>query len=1052
MNLDPKGPVPSTGYSIWYTEEGIRLARKNIASQDWAAKEWGRIRDVAERWVVKSDKEILGMVPKPGSIFCSGRNGTPCCGSTWLCQVDEPRKAACADCGKVYPDPTKGSPFHDEGHGFYHDGKWFAPIPVWNSFICSNLSTYSYGSGGRADNALLNLGLAYALTGDSRFGEKALLIYDALATLSPTTLGPLDIPEGEEREMGRMQSETCHVKRQNFLDVQIFDLLGGHPAMKEPSPTRGNDGLTIRENIIAGVFDNDLFTEPGARSYDYRGGNLRTLQNHELDGYRALLGVGLATGRPELIAWSGRALEVFLKNVIGRDGGYYENSEMYAYFSGTLFQDHAEFLAHYDPQKYDDPGAFPTVEGMLGIENLFDHPRVVRICVEYGELVRTCGRIPSYGNTNALQGYWPPSERQAMASHWSMLERLYFRTDNEDTRKQAEQLLLDFSDGDANRERRGLWALFNTTPGPTGASDYEPMTASSFAGHKGVVILRGGEGDRSRALMMRGGSNLLAQDDQLALFLYDRGRMVVEDVGYALAGSQVHNGWGMRAISHAMVTVNEDIPTSRGYEFVPSASLVTFEDFGDVKVAEYSGPISRAHQEATEYRRVLAFCDVDDETSYGVDLFLVAGGRIHDYALNGPKFFEGDEGSASVAGPDLQAREGAWTLAALGTMDGSEEANASGKSWGERIGPNDRIQGVAEPDGTPLPYGWTPPPGNGYAFIHDLKMAELDRCAFGEWRFGDEADTRFCVWLPPDPGATLIHGLGPDLKGTQQIHRLLVRHEGDEGLESLFIGVLGTFSGAPSIEGVDVLLRDPAAGTAAVRIRLADGREDTIVFSRSGSARIEEKDSPAIDLEGRLGIVRTAEGEEPRLCLAEGTRLRYGQHEVTLPAASFEARILEADPEDGSIVLDQALLEGMALEDRLCRVGETESDLSYSHDSAYRVVSVENGEKPRLALLHGDFRLSGGTVEEIRDDGVVISNGPLAFGWGWSNKDDKDKGEFRGKVLRSEDGTFQSRIVELFGFKEIRLESAEGLKPGMRFDILDVTSGDRVSIPNSISR
>ena len=151
---------------------------------------------------------------------------------------------------------------------------------------------------------------------------------------------------------------------------------------------------------------------------------------------------------------------------------------------------------------------------------------------------------------------------------------------------------------------------------------------------------------------MRGGANLLSQDDQLAVFLYDRGRTVIEDVGYALAGSHVHKGWGMRAISHAMVTVDEDIPTSQGYEFVPSADLVAFEDLGDVKVAEYSAPLSRIHQGATEYRRALVFCDVDEATSYALDLFLVAGGRIHDYAMNGPRFFEEDSGSYSMEGVD----------------------------------------------------------------------------------------------------------------------------------------------------------------------------------------------------------------------------------------------------------------------------------------------------------------------------------------------------------------------------------------------------------------
>ena len=267
---------------------------------------------------------------------------------------------------------------------------------------------------------------------------------------------------------------------------------------------------------------------------------------------------------------------------------------MYAYFSGTLMQDVAELLYHYDPGKYASPEDYPPAEALVGLKNAFDHPRLVRLCLEYTELIRACGRIPSYGNTNALPGYQSPSKRQVMPSHWSLLERLYFRSGDVETRLLAKELMLDLSDGAAENVRNGVWALFNSKPGPAGEAGSmsaslgqsgTPPSASSFAGHKGVVVLRSGTGDRSRALIVRGGANLLSQDDQLAAFLYDRGRMVIEDVGYALAGSHVHKGWGMRAISHAMVTVDEDIPTSQGYEFVPSADLVAFEDLGGVKIA-----------------------------------------------------------------------------------------------------------------------------------------------------------------------------------------------------------------------------------------------------------------------------------------------------------------------------------------------------------------------------------------------------------------------------------------------------------------------------------
>ena len=1044
LSVDRDAPVPRPGRSIWYTVDGIRRARENIRTQAWAAKAWARIGTVAEKWVRMSDEQIHALVPARGSIFCSGRNGSPCCKAAWRCEVSRPRRAFCGECGREYPDEGKGSPFHDEGRGFYHEGKWFAPVPVWNSFIVSMLSTYSYGSGGPTDNALLNLALAYAITGETRFGQKALSIYDALATLAPTTIGPLDIPEGtREREMGRMHAETCHVNRQRFVDMQAYDLISRLPAMDEVSPTRENGRISIRENIAEGMLEDYVMTEGGG--YNLRGGNLTHFQNHELDGFRALLSIGLATDRPDFISWAGSAFRSFLDNVLGRDGGYYENSEMYAYFSGTLMQDVAELMYHYDPGKYASSEDYPTAEALMGLKNAFDHPRLVRLCLEYPELTRACGRIPSYGNTNALPGYRPPSERQVMPSHWSLLERLYIRSDDAETRIRAKELMLDLSDGAAENVRNGTWALFNSEPGPAGEDRAEPQSVSSFAGHKGVVVLRSGTGDRSRALVVRGGANLLSQDDQLAVFLYDRGRTVIEDVGYALAGSQVHKGWGMRSISHAMVTVDEDIPTSQGYEFVPSADLVAFEDLGDVKVAEYSAPLSRIHQGATEYRRALVFCDVDEATSYTLDLFMVAGGRIHDYAMNGPRFFEEDSGSYSLEGVSPEARPGVWTLAGLGTVAGSEEANAPGKSWGERIGPNDRIQGVAAPDGSPLPYGWLPPPGNGYAFIHDVRTATLDRDAYAHWRFGDARDTRFGIWFPADPSATLVAAKGPDLRGAQQIHRLIVRREGED-LKSLFVSVFEAFSGSRNVTGVRVLARDAEAGSAAVRVELSDGRRDTHLFSRRGRMEVRDGDEVPIALEGRFGVVRERDGEVA-LFLVEGTRLRFGDLETTLAQTQFDARITDMDADAETVTINRDLPGAMRLEGRLCRVESGEPEAPYSHRSGYRVVAATGGETPRLGLQHGDPRLARGKAVSIEAPDIVHCDVPLAFAWGFNNSG--DKGEYTGKVLRTEDGSFASRIVELLAFKKIRVESVAGLRPGSRFEILDFKPGDRISIPNS---
>ena len=209
---------------------------------------------------------------------------------------------------------------------------------------------------------------------------------------------------------------------------------------------------------------------------------------------------------------------------------------------------------------------------------------------------------------------------------------------------------------------------------------------------------------------------------------------------------------------------------------------------------------------------------------------------------------------------------------------------------------------------------------------------------------------------------------------------------------------------------------------------------------------MEVRDGVPIALDGRFGVIRERDGEVA-LHLVEGTRLRYGNIEARLTRSGFDARIVELDADAESVTIDRCLPDGMDLEGRLCRVKSGETETPYSHSSAYRVVAAKEGNNARLLLQHGDPRLARGTIASVEPPDVLVCDVPLAFAWGFNNSG--DKGEYRGKLLRTEDGGFASRIVELLAFKKMRLESVAGLRPGSRFEILDFKPGDRISIPNS---
>lgn len=212
---------------------------------------------------------------------------------------------------------------------------------------------------------------------------------------------------------------------------------------------------------------------------------------------------------------------------------------------------------------------------------------------------------------------------------------------------------------------------------------------------------------------------------------------------------------------------------------------------------------------------------------------------------------------------------------------------------------------------------------------------------------------------------------------------------------------------------------------------------------------VRDDDGVPIALEGRFGVVRERNAEVA-LHLVEGTRLRFGGVETTLARTRFEARITRVDANAETVSIGRGLPEGMPLEGRLCRVESGETQPPYSHSSAYRVAAAEEGENARLFLHQGDPRLARGTILSVEPPDILVCDVPLAFAWGFNNSG--DKGEYRGKFLRTEDGSFASRIVELLAFKKMRLESVAGLRAGSRFEILDFKPGDRISIPNSASK
>lgn len=418
--------VPKVG--LYITAEDITRARAKIATEPWAKQVADEIIARAEQWVRRSDEWLLSVIPPKGSIFAYGINGCPVDGAKWasfgangVASVDAPGVLRCPN-GHIINFADPGSPYYDDGKGVVINGVRYYLRGIWNANVANELAGWGSDRG-----AVHDLAYAYALTGKAEYARKAILILDALATLSATTIGPRDFQRSETSDEGRLHWLTSIVHRSKMHLLRDYDLLYNTPWMHQVSRTnpdnygKQKDGeFTVRENIEQNLLEDYLFGE-----FDLRGGNLTSLHNHEADAVRALLGVGIVLGVPDYIKWGMDALGVFFGNTIDRDGMYYETSLSYTNFTKGVFLDMAEVAYHYDPATYgavdaaaravgttgagpvypphwrvSDPAAYPGRAQFPYAANFFAHPKLQRLTVGWRQRLDAAGHLPAFGNAS----------------------------------------------------------------------------------------------------------------------------------------------------------------------------------------------------------------------------------------------------------------------------------------------------------------------------------------------------------------------------------------------------------------------------------------------------------------------------------------------------------------------------------------------------------------------------------------------------------------------------------------------------------------------------
>jgi hypothetical protein len=964
---------------VQYTAEGLQKARGRLADNvRWARLVYDDLIRQANSFEY-TPEQIRSFMPPQHSYFKYTDTMVPCPdGSPMQAGWHKPGKVTCgleAFPNEAHPDDGRG---WTDANGVTH---YF--VARWNGFVVEQLS-------GR----LLPLAMAYALSDNEAYAEKAAAILDGFATIYPTTTeGPLDYPGLRPGfEGGRLERPYFQTARVLLNYTTAADFIWNSKAMDAPSLT--NPGLTVRENITYNLLLN------GA-DYCYReatGPTFSTmLHNGTADYNKAVLAVGSLLGIPRYVEWaiSGpTSLSKMISNNIDRDGLYYETTSGYTDVVRTLYMQIADMLYNLRTPEYP--------EGV----NYYDDPRFRALYVDSRERLFVAGRIPSYGDSSVDSG-GPGNVMSARA----LPELLQFalRSSDPDARLYYWSLIGESTNRMPIFSYNNVWGLFNVDEVPESIPEVvRDMPATEVLGGNGIALLRSGD---DRGVLMRYGATLShGQRDELGLNLYANGRELGYDPGYGMAHYRA--GWTHETVSHLATVVNE-----RGQQ--GSGGSLNFATSGPGFAAmEASDEGAYAHQGVSVYRRLVALVDSGPKTSYVLDLFRVQGGRVRDYS------FHSWSSSFTTTGLEF----GPQQPGSLGSPD---------YSWHNQIGVDEKI----------IPYrnqafSWSPPPGNGYGFLGHPRSASGETAWSATWQ---ASDRKVRLMMLPTADREIIVADGPTLmNGTPY---LLAREQGDR--PSQFVSVIDIGPGQFQVEKIEALeiVDAPAGdfGPVALAVTLDETGPVQDIFLSSIEGPFEARmGATTYATDAELASVRWSGDELAGVHVSMGSFLRGGYLQLDGFPVAYRGTVVAIDYDNGSLLITPEGAWSLELDELYALISAPE----YVQNSAYGIRGAhKEGEYIRLQLFPTSLELGRGYVP-VQPQGERIPNMTHLPYTGLIYRSTTNE-RFRGKEVVNETGA-RTTIERVDGSASLRVQSVAGFSEEDNLTIYDIKVGDTVTVPVSV--
>lgn len=841
------------------------------------------------------------------------------------------------------------------------------------------------------------LSQCYLMTGDRRYGERAVAMLDRIAEIYPGMDYARQSRYGEltqGRYPGKIQQtvwETFGVRDLAIAYDLVFDMLLGGDAIRLP----WRNATAIRANIEANLLEEGIDAIAREQILGNWGMHQSALAYLVLirqhgPAERLLDGIFRQTGGPV----DNEGLDYAFYNLVYKDGMPYETSPFYC---SSWVNSLVELARPLD----------------LARIEMLNSPRVQRMFDAPLDMLCVGKFTPAIGDAGSIADTWigPKLETYQQAYRKLGRPRYAWAVDQLGGLRPGRRLSFEeLTAGPLNSEK-----LLRDAQ-----SWKEPQRSRIMDGY-GLVVLNN-SANTTAVSMYYGVRGSHGHYDRLNIEIFGQGLRLSPDLGYPdQMNSHVPGifSWTKNTISHNCVVVDDHRQDSAAI-----GRVLRFHDSPSVRMVDVE--TSGSYKAADIYRRTLVLVDVDERRSYLVDVFRVRGGQRHFLSLHG------NEGEFSLAGTALPDPMTKGTLAGANISYGQMYDYAA----------------MARPgfDGTYVAYD-----GSGYQHLFNWQRVSTDRPVAGQWRLKGPPPGRLTAHVIPQRRQDIVVAdafVSPNRQIPAKLKYMLVGGRSDLA-GTVFVTVWDLSGEEPAVDRVR-LHENKSLGTGAEQvIVLSVGRgeaEDVIAVSANPGRTYRVSD--ALESDAAVVVIRVFQGRAVRTFAAGGSRVSSsgGKSSIAVPA-SISGKVIGLDYAKSTVRIERNRSEPLTTDLRKQQVRL----FNGRHSCIYGIESARTiGRELTLTLSGGDFstgRLRVKAVDVGKRQIATVSTVPLPFALVGMSVLTEGK-ETLGKIE-----AFDGRILQLAlpaGGPEA--ERLPEVQPEQDIWISDFGPGDSVEIEQAVYR